>query len=184
MKHILIRCAHCQKLYTYCTYGNGPEYGTDEGCSRTYCAECQKAIDAALDAIPVKFRPVQVEIHDDSVLVELDRIKKKFSELDDGMFPQAMQMVCDEYSNIDKFTYDGSVYYVKYNDKSPDDRHLFVEMEYDILNEKVTDRYWGAESMEETYQKMRAMNSGFVDAEKVKPFNLSEPHPGLFYCSF
>ena len=47
MQHYRLRCKHCGKEYTYCTYGNGPEYGTQEGCSMEYCAECQKAIDEA-----------------------------------------------------------------------------------------------------------------------------------------
>ena len=33
MQHYRLRCKHCGKEYTYCTYGNGPEYGTQEGCS-------------------------------------------------------------------------------------------------------------------------------------------------------
>ena len=51
MQHFRLRCKHCYKEYVYCTYGNGPEYGTEAGCSREYCAECQKAIDDALGKI-------------------------------------------------------------------------------------------------------------------------------------
>ena len=31
MQHLILRCKHCHKEYTYCTYGNGPEFGTEEG---------------------------------------------------------------------------------------------------------------------------------------------------------
>ena len=55
MQHLRIRCKHCQREYTYCTYGNGPEYGTESGCSMEYCADCQKAIDEALGKIPKKY---------------------------------------------------------------------------------------------------------------------------------
>ena len=55
MEHIARRCKHCNKEYTYCTYGNGPDWGTEEGCSMEYCGECQKAINDALARIPEKY---------------------------------------------------------------------------------------------------------------------------------
>ena len=39
MQHIYRRCKHCNKEYLYCTYGNGPEWGTEEYCSMDYCGE-------------------------------------------------------------------------------------------------------------------------------------------------
>ena len=65
MQHYRLRCKHCGKEYTYCTYGNGPKYGTQEGCSMEYCAECQKAIDKALEAIPRRY-VVEYTLLDDS----------------------------------------------------------------------------------------------------------------------
>lgn len=65
MQHLIRRCKHCGKSYTYCTYGNGPEYGTQEGCSMEYCAECQNAINEALAKIPIrivkKYTPVNAK---------------------------------------------------------------------------------------------------------------------------
>lgn len=29
MEHIIRRCKHCNKEYTYCTYGNGTNWGGD-----------------------------------------------------------------------------------------------------------------------------------------------------------
>lgn len=29
MQHIYRRCKHCNKEYFYCTYGNGPDWGTE-----------------------------------------------------------------------------------------------------------------------------------------------------------
>ena len=55
MQHIYRRCKHCNKEYLYCTYGNGPDWGTEKYCSMDYCGECQKAIDDALSKIPERY---------------------------------------------------------------------------------------------------------------------------------
>ena len=55
MQHLLKRCKHCNKKYTYCTYGNGSIWGTEEHCSMDYCGECQTAINDALSKIPQKY---------------------------------------------------------------------------------------------------------------------------------
>lgn len=55
MQHLLRRCKHCNKEYVYCTYGNGPDWGTEKHCSMDYCGECQTAINIALSNIPKKF---------------------------------------------------------------------------------------------------------------------------------
>ena len=55
MQHIYRRCKHCNKEYLYCTYGNGPDWGTEKYCSMDYCGECQKAIDDALSNIPERY---------------------------------------------------------------------------------------------------------------------------------
>lgn len=81
MQHFILRCKHCNKEYTYCTYGNGPEYGTEAGCSMEYCAECQKAIDEAFAKIKVKFEPRYVEIQPtfglDKILEGIKKEKKR-----------------------------------------------------------------------------------------------------------
>ena len=54
MQHIYRRCKNCNKEYVYCTYGNGPDWGTEKYCSMDYCGECQKEIDDALSDISAK----------------------------------------------------------------------------------------------------------------------------------
>lgn len=143
MEHIKIRCKHCKKEYIYCTYGNGPEYGTEEGCSKEYCAECQQTIDNALANIPVKFKPIKVEITDEKekkkILSQLDDIKTK-SEKNDVF--HLIRLLNSNYDNIDIYTYNSKTYYVEYNDDTPNDKHLLIEMEYDITAEKVTSKVW------------------------------------------
>lgn len=143
MEHINIRCKHCKKEYTYCTYGNGPQYGTEEGCSKEYCAECQKAIDNALSKIPVKCKPIKVEITDEEekkkILTQLYDIKTKSEK--DNVFHTIM-MLSSNYDNIDKYTYNSKTYYVEYNDDTPNDEHLSIEMEYDIIPAKITSNPW------------------------------------------
>ncbi|MBQ2175699.1 MAG: hypothetical protein II453_11810 [Alphaproteobacteria bacterium] len=150
MQHFILRCKHCQKEYTYCTYGNGPEYGTEEGCSMDYCAECQKAIDKAFSAIPVKFKPERKEIKE-PLLLELfskireeeQRKKKEEEEKNKISFP----VICsstdpDNYDNIETYMHKNKKYQVKWNDETPDEKHLFVFMEYDILKGQFTKRPW------------------------------------------
>ena len=95
MEHWILRCKHCQREYTYCTYGNGDCYGTEEGCSEEYCAECQKAIDEALSKILVKFEPRFVEISNPDLLADLDDIKK---EKDTDKWPKS---ICYEMEKSD-----------------------------------------------------------------------------------
>lgn len=145
MEHIKIRCKHCKKEYIYCTYGNGPEYGTEEGCSKEYCAECQQAIDNALANIPVKFKPIKVEITDEKekkkILSQLYDIKTK-AEKNDVFHVIRLNWGSSNYDNIDIYTYNSKTYYVEYNDDTPNDKHLLIEMEYDITAEKVTSKLW------------------------------------------
>ena len=80
MQHFKLRCKHCHTEYTYCTHGNGSEYGTEEGCSKEYCARCQKAIDNALAKIPVECQPKYMEIHDSRIFEMFERVKKNYKE--------------------------------------------------------------------------------------------------------
>lgn len=150
MQHFILRCKHCQKEYTYCTYGNGPDYGTEEGCSMEYCAECQKAIDKAFSVIPVKFKPERKEIKEPLLLELFSKIreeeqqkKKEEEEKNKIGFP----VICystdpDNYDNIETYIHKNKKYQVKWNDKTPDKKHLFVFMEYDILKGCFTKRPW------------------------------------------
>lgn len=182
MEHWTLRCKHCQKEYTYCTYGNGPQYGTEEGCSKEYCAECQKAIDEALDKIPLKFKPIEEEIKDDDLLQELLAIKEKPKA---NAFPSMAKFVASmDFDFIDRYTHNGRIYTVKYNESSPKDIHLFVKKEFDILNKKATGKYWEAETFEDTYQHGISFKSTFQKIRDVGIRPLSPPSGDLFYQTF
>ena len=140
MEHFKIRCKHCQKEYIYCTYGNGPEYGTAKGCSMEYCAECQKAIDDALRKIPLKFRHEFVPIDEPLLLPVFQKIKSNESEY---RFPTFTRMFCrGNYDNIDEYIHDGIIYRVEWDDDKPEGLHVSVDMEYDIENNKLTGKPW------------------------------------------
>lgn len=140
MEHFKIRCKHCQKEYIYCTYGNGPEYGTEKGCSMEYCAECQKAIDDALRKIPLKFRHEFVPIDEPLLLPVFQKIKSNESEY---RFPTFTRMFCrGNYDNIDEYIHDGIIYRVEWDDDKPEGLHVSVDMEYDIENNKLTGKPW------------------------------------------
>lgn len=164
MEHIIIRCNHCKKEYIYCTYGNGPEYGTEEGCSREYCAECQKAIDNALANIPVKFKPIKVKITDEEekkkILTQLYDIKAKTEKSD--VF-HVIRLLNSNYDNIDICVCNSKTYYIEYNDDTPNDKHLSVEMEYDIIAEKTTSKLWKT-THGNTFQHGRSINNEFKKA--------------------
>lgn len=163
MEHIKIRCKHCKKEYIYCTYGNGPEYGTEEGCSEEYCAECQKAIDYALLNIPVKFKPVKVEITDEEekkkILIQLYDIKAKIEK---GDVSHMVALLNSDYDNIDMYICNSKTYYIEYNDNTPNDKHLSIEMEYDIIAGKTTSKLWKTTN-KNTFQHGR----GIVNAFKI-----------------
>lgn len=195
MQHYILRCKHCQREYTFCTYGNGPEYGTEEGCSMEYCAECQKAIDKAFGVIPIKFKPERKEIKEPLLLELFSKIreeekKKKAEKEKDLSFPL---VVCscsdpDNYDNIETFVHNHKKYQVKWNDKTPDDKHLFVFIEYDILNKKYTDRPWRYDEINSYSFHRNAMKmmteSLAMSSESVPVRPLGRPTGTLFFTDF
>ena len=180
MQHFILRCKHCKKEYTYCTYGNGHEYGTEEGCSREYCSECQKAIDNALKSIPIKFRPIKEEVTDEKekqkILQELESIK---SEVEKKDCFNVVSLLNSKFDNIDRYTYNGKTYYVEYDDENPNDKHLSIEVEYDIINEKSTSKVWRTTN-NNTFQHGRSCGSIF----KVTEQKLDRPTGNLFWQDF
>ena len=182
MEHLIFRCKHCQREYTYCTYGNGPEYGTEAGCTKEYCSECQKAIDDALSGIKVKFGPVEIEIDGGEILPTLDEIKARE--------PQRYT-VClhpdSSYDNIDEFTHGWKKYVVKWNDDTPYDRHVFLVVTRDLIKDEVLkDKPWMADIGLDTYQhgtsmvrRFRRMAYGDVPENK-----LNKPDGRIMFMGF
>lgn len=156
MQHYILRCKHCQKEYTYCTYGNGPEYGTEEGCSMEYCADCQKA----LDSIPKKFEPREFEIKEPMLLELFEKIRRKeeTSAVENkSKFPLVISIPDrDNYDIIETIQHKNKLYKVKWDEDKPDEKHIFIMMEYDILNKKFTNKVWRYDGKDSYTQRRNA----------------------------
>lgn len=177
MQHWKLRCKHCQKQYVYCTYGNGPEYGTEAGCSKEYCAECQKAIDDALNNIPVKFASRLVEIEEPNLFPVLDKIKEEHEK--NAVF-NCMRVTYGEYDVEDKYTHDFKIYWVKYNLDTPNEKHLFVEQEFDIFKRELTGKSWLAENGGDSYVHGMSMTKKLMST-KAEPAKTPEPLGKLYF---
>lgn len=184
MEHIKLRCKHCQKEYTYCTYGNGPEYGTEQGCSMEYCAECQKAIDKAFANIKVKFEPRYIEI---KPTFGLDKLLEGIKEqpTDSSIFTFNVYCNGDNgYDNVEEYTHNGKRYHVEYNDGG--EKHYFIQVEYDIENQKYnTEKPWRTDGNNDTYTFYRSLHRHTekmtAALANLKPRNLEPPLGKLFF---
>ena len=142
MQHYILRCKHCHKEYTYCTYGNGPEYGTEFGCSMDYCAECQSAIDNALSQITKKFEARDLEIDQPGLFSVFDKIRAE-EEKKEKLWPNIHRVgECGDYDNAEIYIHDRKKFYVRWNDDTPAEKHIFISMEYDLLNNEFTKNPW------------------------------------------
>lgn len=142
MQHYILRCKHCQKEYTYCTYGNGPEFGTECGCSMDYCAECQTAIDNALSQITKKFEARDLEIDQPGLFSVFDKIRTE-EEKKEKLWPSILRFgECGNYDNAEIYVHDRKKFFVRWNDDTPDEKHIFISMEYDLLNNEFTKNPW------------------------------------------
>ena len=184
MQHIKCRCKHCHKTYSYCTYGNGPEYGTESGCSMEYCGECQTAINEALGKIDVKFKPKYKEIMPSLGLDKvMEDIKNKvLKEREDKAYFEFPSVICysdDEgYDNVETYTHNGKTFRIEWNDKTPDDKHMFIRMEFDIKAKNFTGRHWEAETNEDTFSEHKSGRAMLERAmEKFKESIERAPFP-------
>lgn len=180
MEHYTLRCKHCQKEYTYCTYGNGSEYGTEAGCSMEYCAECQKAIDKAFANIKVKFEPKYFEIKPTFGLDKLlEGIKGEQRPTDSSIFNFNVYYNGDNgYDNVEEYTHNGKRFHVEYNDGG--EKHYFIQVEYDIEKQKYnTEKPWRTGDNSDTYTFYRSLRCHIE--KNLKPRNLEPPLCKLFY---
>lgn len=180
MQHFRRRCKHCGKAYTYCTYGNGPEYGTQKGCSMDYCAECQNAIDDALAKktirIVKKYTLVDAK--------EIERISKIFEEEKEKYYstPKFLNLRkiipdwnCEsvEMCYIDKteyykcVEYDGTILYK-------------VAVEYDLIEGNFTGKNYFENDVHDGYVPVAQFRlPKFYSEVRVRPMN--PPKGDLFY---
>lgn len=184
MQHFKLRCKHCHTEYTYCTYGNGSEFGTEEGCSKDYCARCQKAIDNALAKIPVECQPKYMEIHDPRIFEMFERVKKNYKELVEknpieGLVFETLSMSL--YDNTETYIHNGIEYKVEWDDDTPEDKHVFIYAEFNLANQNFTGKPWRVHGTQEFYSHRRCLSfkhlSELIDVEKP----MEEPTGMMFY---
>lgn len=182
MQHFTRRCKHCGKSYVYCTYGNGPEYGTQKGCSMEYCAECQKAINDALAKIPTRI------IKDYSFVKgekEIERISKIFEEEKEKYYSTpkflnvhkmipAWNFKSVELCYIDKteyykcIAYDGTILYK-------------VAVEYDVIEGKLTGETYFEVDAHDGYVSVSQFKLPQLSSSELIVRPMSPPKGDLFY---
>ena len=180
MQHLILRCKHCGKEYTYCTYGNGKEYGTEEGCSMDYCSECQKAIDEALGKIKVKFMPKYRKIKEPLLFELFDKLRtnKQSNTL------ISLNEYIGDYDNAEYFIHNGKKFMVGWYDEKPDEKDIYISSEYDILNECFTDKIWKYDNKDTYYYSrnfLKNFKKGFSEKILNHTYKLPEPIGDLFY---
>lgn len=182
MQSYILRCKHCQKEYST----------SEEGASLEYCPECQNAINDALKNITVKFKEKQLEIDEPLLFPLFDKIKKEADEEHKNseiVWPGVIGIggePFDGYDNIDIFIHNSKKYLVKYNDETPDEKHIFVSMEYDILNDKFTGKPWYYSlGSKYTHYKNAAKSLTKAYKELVEnPVQMEEPKGDMFFIDY
>lgn len=169
MEHIIRRCKHCKKEYTYCTYGNGPQYGTEKGCSYEYCAECQKAIDKVLSEIPIKCRPYYSVVSNENTIKMLE---EKFAE-ERKKYNASVKINCAKlvgdlgYKTVDEYTIDWTRYIRGV--KEDGTIEILVQKEYDEINKIKTTKFYkdSTNNPKQSYQPLSQLKfSKFIATEK------------------
>ena len=190
MQHFRRRCKHCGKVYTYCTYGNGPKYGTQEGCSMDYCADCQNAIDDALGKIPRRYE-VKYTLLDDSndkgiskTRIELNKIfdeeKEKYESIPNLI--NVVQMIPNwNYESVERCFIDCVEYFrCTKEDGSTDFR---IGMEYDVIDNKFTgNKYFDNKNPYRRYAPVAQVRWSKINTE-IKPKPLPLPKGDLSYMT-
>ena len=177
MEHIYRRCKNCNKEYVYCTYGNGPDWGTEKYCSMDYCGECQKAIDDALSKIPerysYKMELIPKEDYDyisKTIDTQYQEYKKEISNNLLGGFGVTSITMGDEYVDIEG-CYINHIYYTR-GTKENGDVEIKQSMEYDLIDKKLTGkkyRFYDMPCMR--YKPLSILKFPTVELLKVKPLD-------------
>lgn len=177
MQHIYRRCKNCNKEYLYCTYGNGPDWGTEKYCSMDYCGECQKAIDDALSKIPERYSyKMELTPKEDydyinkSIDTQYQEYKKELSNNLLGGFGITGIAMGDEYVDIEG-CYINHIYYTR-GTKENGDVEIKQSMEYDLIDKKLTGkkyRFYDMPCMQ--YKPLSIFKFPTVELVKVKPLD-------------
>lgn len=183
MQHLIYRCQHCNKEYTYCTYGNGPYYGTEKGCTIEYCAECAQAIAKALSIIPIKFEKRQKLITDIDEFNKINSIFNKCkTEYEKNKNFSLTGIKVINYLGYKKVEgcYINKVEYHRCT-KENGVVDIFVFMEYDLINNQFTGKkYFENDNPCEKYFPLTTLR--FDTVLQVKKFE--EPIGKIFFNDF
>ena len=181
MQHIYRRCKNCNKEYLYCTYGNGPDWGTEKYCSMDYCGECQKAIDDALSNIPEKYSyKMELTPKEDydyinkTIDTQYLEYKKEITNNVLGVFGVTCIVMGDEYVDIEG-CYINHIYYTR-GTKENGDVEIKQSMEYDLIDKKLTGkkyRFYDKPCMQ--YKPLTQLKFPSVELLETKPL---EPPTG------
>lgn len=188
MQHYKRRCKHCGKTYTYCTYGNGPIYGTEDGCSIDFCSECQNAIDEALKIIPKRY-DVRYTLLDDSkdkdistIRIELNKAFDEERDIYNNKTQTRMISISKTigdwgYKYIERCFIDGVEYFRC--TKEDDTIEFKVAMEYDVINKKFTgDKYYDHNNPYRGYSPV--IQTKFYPTDLVPVSPLAKPKGDIF----
>lgn len=179
MEHLILRCKHCKREYTYCTYGNGPQYGTESGCTREYCAECANAIQNALKNIPIRYegRPIIITDKD-----EQERLCKIFDEIHNEYEAntkiKASRLIGDwGYEKMENFYFNKIQYYRCFRENGTIDVYVFDE--YDLIEQKFTGKhYFDNTSPMRSYCSLTQLRIPILD---IKEQTIDAPTNKLFF---
>lgn len=170
MEHLICRCKHCKQVYTYCTYGNGPKYGTKTGCTREYCAECENAIAKALHDIPRKYMSIRQLVTDKTEFESLnnifDRCKDNFYK-ENNLFSTTRLIPDLGYKSVEG-CYIDSVECQRCT-KENGEIDIYINREYDLAKDEYTGKnYFESDKPREQY---------FLLAQLKFPENLNYTEP-------
>lgn len=151
MEVTVLRCKHCKKRYVYSSIGKNTDL-VDVGSSKEYCSVCQKAIDEALNNIPVRYVHKYIEVTDEKQHETLNQIFNEEKEHNKGKthiyFEPIFKLEKDvELSDSDKYFNEIEILYyekrkyirAKYKDNPYP--YIFADMELSTITNKVED-YW------------------------------------------
>ena len=151
-----------------------------------YCGECQTAITNALSNIPVKFKAKFKEITPSlgiiKMLSNIKEVNVKEEEAKVCHWPTVFMCGSGEgYDNIETYTHEWKTFRIEWDDDKPEDKHYFIEMEWDIANHGYTGKHWDAKTYNDTYTLHKSFKPITKALENVLVKAMDEPKGNLFY---
>ena len=179
MQSYLLRCKHCHSEYSWGSH--------DNGSSKEYCPRCQKAIDRALKRIKVKYNPKEKEIFEPMLFPLFEELKEKEEKRkSDGFsWPSIISLYepYDGFDNMDVVYHNRKRYAIKWNDATPDDKHIYMSFIYDEFKKEYVNRPWMYDESESYTHSRNIMNDMTNMLHSVKAEPLPNPVGQLNYMN-